>query len=236
MPEFDLVYSPHWFYGKDIAIDFVSIIVLLLIAFFSYQCYKTRKTCRNPLWLAVSFFLLALSFAAKILVNFTLYREVLRTESIGPFSMIYETMAASPVLFIAGFFAYRVLTLLGLYMLYSVYSERQSFTTKVLIMFFILMSTHLSYSSYYAFHVTALALLALTTYTYIQKMCECGMKTSLLLAFSYGLITLSQFFFIFIRAQESLYVIGEAVQLVGYLLLAFIFLRALYHGKKACAN
>ena len=39
----ELIFSPNWFYGKDIGIDIVSVLTLLVITIFSYQLYKMSK-------------------------------------------------------------------------------------------------------------------------------------------------------------------------------------------------
>ena len=58
----DIIYSPHWFYGKDIVIDVISILVLSLIGVFSIKYYRISKKNKNYILQTSSFFVLASSF------------------------------------------------------------------------------------------------------------------------------------------------------------------------------
>ncbi|NTV23520.1 MAG: hypothetical protein HGA85_04055, partial [Nanoarchaeota archaeon] len=58
-----LVYSPAWFYGKDIIIDIISIVVLLLVSLAGFRYYLMSRN-KKMLYLVLSFSLLALAFLA----------------------------------------------------------------------------------------------------------------------------------------------------------------------------
>src|SRR3990170_997375 len=103
-----VVYTPQWFYSKDLLIDAVSALVLLLIASFAVRYYKLNKKNKNYLYLAGSFFLIALSFLFKILTNFTIYYKVFETMHFGDFILTYPTIQVSNILFLAGFLLYRL--------------------------------------------------------------------------------------------------------------------------------
>ena len=86
-----LIYSPQWFYGKDVIIDIVSICVLLLIAFFSINYYRIKKN-RNYLYFALSFIILASSFLIKILMNINIYYKIIETKQLGIITVIYQSV------------------------------------------------------------------------------------------------------------------------------------------------
>ena len=227
----ELVYSPMWFYGKDIIIDIVSIFVLILIAFFSLKYYRYNKKNKNYLILSSSFFIIALSFLFKILTNFSLYYNVLETKNMGFVTFTYQTIRSTDTLFFIGFFLYRLLTLFGLFILFNIYEKKKGINTILLISYLLMISTYFSQSAYYIFHITSLLLLAIITIQYYKNSGSIRSFTPKLLAVSFAVIALSQILFIFIRIDLIYYVIAEIVQLVGYILLLITFM-VLKYGKK----
>lgn len=225
-----VVYSPKWFYGKDIVIDLVSIGVLLLIAFFSFRSYKIRKN-RNYIYLAASFTVLALSFLFRILTNFTVYYKVLETRDLGYITLTFHTIKTSEALFIVGFFVYRLLNILGLYILYSIY-QKQPKSNIFFIIYLILISTIFNSLAYHIFHLTSFILLILITKQYIQNYFKNKNKATKMIAFSFGVITSSEIFFGLVTVSTRFYVIAEIIQLIGYILLLGTFFMVLMHGRK----
>lgn len=227
----ELIYSPRWFYGKDIIIDIVSIFVLFLIAFFSIKYYKINRKNRNYLIFAGSFGVIALSFIFKIITNFTLYYKVVQTRQIGFITLTYNTVQASDILFSVGFLIHRILMLIGLFMLYALYTKTRK-TDVILMLYLIFISTYFSSSVYYVFHITALAFLVMITMQYWRNYRKLGHNTNKWLVWSFALITLSQLVFVFIRLHLLLYVAAEMIQLLGYICLLMTFIKVLKDGKK----
>lgn len=227
-----VVYTPQWFYSKDLLIDGISAFVLLLIASFAVKYYKLNKNNKNYLYLASSFFLIALSFLFKILTNFTIYYKVFVTRHLGNYILTYPAIQVSNILFFVGFSLYRFLTLLGLYMLYSIYQKNQSKSSIFLMVFFILVLTYFSELEYFIFHIIALALLALITLQYYSTYRKNKQPTSKLVTASFAIIGASQIFSIFIFYNNVYYVVAGLMQLVGYLILLTTFIRVLRDAKK----
>jgi hypothetical protein len=226
----EVVFSPVWFYGKDIVIDIVSIVVLFLIAFFSFRYYRLDTKKKNYIYLALSFLMIGISFIFKILTNFTIYYKVLETRHFGLFTFTYETLKQSDTLFFIGFLLYRLLMLFGLYVLYTIY-YKQSKSNMLLVFYLIIISTYFSQSAYYIFHITSfifLVLLSLHLLTDFKK----KPATAKLLASSFIIITISNLFFVFVNLNLLFYVISEIIQLIGYILLLITFIMVLTHGKK----
>jgi hypothetical protein len=99
----EIVYSPKWFYGKDIAIDIIGIVILFLIAFFSLKYYRLSKN-KNYLFLSASFFMISLSYFFKIITNFTIYYQVLQTKRFIFGTITYTAVESSDILFVVGSF------------------------------------------------------------------------------------------------------------------------------------
>jgi hypothetical protein len=230
-----LVYSPQWFYGKDIIIDIVGIIVLFLIGIFSIRSYRINKN-KNYLWLGLSFFLISTSVFFKILTNFTIYYRVLETKVLPFGTLTYQVVRSSDTLFFIGYLLYRLLTLLGLYFLYTIYNKKQSKVDVMLIVYLIIISTYFSQSAYFIFHLTAFILLGLITYQYCTLYRSNRHKTTRMLAASFVIITLSHLVSCFVAMNLTLYVIAELIQLIGYTILLVTFFMVLKYGKKKKSN
>ena len=226
-----LVYSPEWFFGHDVAIDIFSLGVLLLIGIFSIKCYRINKK-KNYFWLAISFMLLALSFLFKIGTNFSLYYTVLTTRQIGELSLTFRSMAYSDIIFDVTFLLYRIFTLLGLYILYELYQKHTQKTKIILIVFLLLITAYFSSSAYYIFHLLSLILLVFITIGYYENYLKVKQNLAKVLTYGFATITLSQFFFIFTNAYSISYVIAEVIQLLGYMIVFFTFMMVLKYAKK----
>jgi len=167
----------------------------------------------------------------KIITNFTIYYHVLETRRIGFMTFTYNAVNSSHILFFVGFLMYRLLMLFGLYMLYSIYLKQQK-SNIFLISYLIIISTYFSSSTYYLFHITSLFFLVIITYRYLKNYKKNRDSTTKLLAYSFGMITLSQVVFVFVAINTFLYVIAELIQLASYISLLITFIMVLRHGKK----
>ena len=225
------IYSPDWFMGKDLLIDLCSMIVLFLIGFFSLRYYKLKPAKKTYLQLGISFFLISLSFLFKILTNFTLYFSVLQTQNIGGLLFTYHFIQPSDILFTIGSLIYRILTLIGLYLLYTIY-DPQSRSSKWLAIFLIIAAMYFSQESYYIYHIITLIVLVLITLRYYKNYRENQNYSTKLLAISFTIIILSHLVFCFVMLNPLLYVTAELIQLIGYSVLLITFIRVLRDGKK----
>ena len=225
-----VVFSPKWFWGKDIFIDAIALLVLLSIAIFATRYYRIKKS-RNYLYLALSFYLIALSFFSKILINFTIYYQVLHTQIVGSIEYTQVILKSSEILAASGLFLYRLFTLLGFFVLYSIY-EKQSKANVILMIYFIVISIFFSKEEYYVFYLTSFILLGVISNRYYQNYRKNKKKTSGMLAASFSVIALSQLFFMFVNFTKHFYVAGEVIQLIGYIILLVAFVTVLKHGRE----
>lgn len=225
-----LVYSPQWFYGKDILIDIVSIFILLLIAFFSIRYYNIKRN-KNYIYLTLSFVILAGSFLAKILINFNVYYKLIETQDLGIVSAVYQSMKATHSIFITSFVVYWLSMTFGYYILYSIY-QNQSLSNFLFGTYLITAYTYIAYPDYRTFHITLFVILALITAIHLKRYLNNRYVATKLVTLSFGIITLSQIFFIFIDWNIYFYVIGELMQLIGYISLLFTFIMVLKYGRQ----
>ncbi|MCD4760259.1 hypothetical protein K8R33_05240 [archaeon] len=228
-----LKFSPEWFYLPSTIIDFFSFIVIISISLISLRYYRLNKLNKKYYYLAFSFFLVGMSFLFKLITNLTVYYD-----QISPINnpeiikTTVDTIISYNIFSYLTFAAFTFLNLLGLYYLYSVYNKEQPKSSIFLIAYFILITTYFSQLNYYIFHLTALILLGLITTLYIKKYQISKYPNTKGLAYSFGIIAISQLLFIFTKIGNLFYVAGEIIQLGGYALLLLIIKKVLNDGKK----
>jgi len=228
----DLAFSPEWFFGKDVVIDLFSVLTLFLLTYFSLKYYKLGSS-RKYLYLCISFFVIGVSFVLKILSNIAISHY---TVSEAPHDvLINSTLGLIPSYWAIAWILlllYRVLMLVGLYGLYSTYSDEPEKSQIVFTIFLLVIAAYFTRFSYFIFHLVALVLLGFITWRYLMNYKRTKLSTAKLLVYGFALITISQIFFVFTGLNPVLYVIGEIIQLLGFVSVLFTLILVLKHGKK----
>jgi len=228
----NILYSPRWFFGKDIFIDVISIIVLVMIAYVTYQYYRIDRRKKKHFLFSLSMIILAVSFLFKILTNFTLYQFVLRSKTVGLMTIFYKAVQFSDTLFITGTLLYRFLTLLGLFLLFSTYYKKQHKIHYFLITYFIIILTYYTFPLYHLFYLTSFVFVLFVILRIYKNVIKTNDNLAKLIMASFILIAISQIVFIFMYINNSYYVVAELIQLLGYILLLISFTMVCRYGKK----
>lgn len=218
-----LLFSPKWFYGVDIAFEAISIIVAVLISFYSYKLYKISKKKEHK-YFHVFFLMIAAAFVFKIMTNFDIYYEVLETMHIGSIQVQYISKNISTLYRFGGLFMYRLLTALFAYGLYMLVYKKRDRKDILLFTYFILILAFLSYYGYFLFHLTMLILLAFVSHYYWKNCKKVHTKDSHMVTGGFMLLTLAHAVFAAVQVDLTLYVIAEVLQLAGFCLLLGAFI------------
>lgn len=229
----EFVYSPPGFYGKDIAIDIVSAIVVLLIGIFSFRNFSLNKKNKKHLFLGAAFVLLGLSFVVKILTNVLSRAEEWSSKQFLISMFGRDILTSYTMIPATGFLLYALLTLFGFYIIYALSSKDELSMNYVIIAYFILISTYFARFNYFILYITAFIFLLALSRRYFLEYKKNRYKNTLFLCISFSIITLSQFVFIFTSSNHSLYVLAEFIQLVGYLFLLSTFVMVLRNATNA---
>jgi hypothetical protein len=228
----DFVYSPPGFYGKDIAIDIISAIVVLLIGVFAFRNFLLDKKNYRHLLLSLAFVILGGSFFVKILTNILSHHQV-GISSYLTGLLIPDIILNYSLLPALGFLIYATLTLFGFYILYTLTSPKDIISSDYLIIaYFIIICTYFARFNYFLFYVTAFLFLLAISRRYYLAYKKSKYLNTFFLCISFGIITLSQFVFIFTSSDHALYVAAELIQLIGYLFLLYTFMMVLRNAKK----
>jgi len=211
----EILFSPQWFYNIDSAFEVVSVVVTAAIALYSLKIYYFTKDNRQK-YFGLSFLAISLSYLAKIMTNVVVYRTVQET---GPIITITKVVLGTiPLLTVTGLFMHRILMLAGLSGIYLLLSNCREKNRAVVIAYFILVTTLFSGYAYFVFHMTAALFLMYIVLFYHDRE---GKKHCNAITLAFGFLLLSQIAFVFIFLGAEIYVVGEVLQLLGFIILLY---------------
>jgi len=225
-----IVFTPDWFLGADIFIELFSFAILSLFFILSIKNYKMSRN-KNSFFLGVGFLLIAFAEIFTILTKLVLYYDTSFTQQVGQMIVTYNIVKSVDIFYYIGFFLHKFFTLMGLYIIYKIPSKKGTAEDFVLVVFFIILSSLFSNIFFYIFHITALLMIGLIISSYREVYRKNKSKNTNLLVISFGLLALSHIIFI-MSNLNVLYVIGQSIQLVSYIILLVLIIRITKHGKK----
>jgi hypothetical protein len=212
------VVGPSWFYGIDYIFDLVSVVVGFLIFFFSYKSYRYTSQ-KKYLYFAASFFLVAMGFIAKILATIPVYSKELKVETVGFITVTENVINKVTWINALGISVARFTMLFAFLILVLVSLKIKDKKIITLLVYFLVISTTLVSASYFVFHVTLIILLFILYLNYRSNYRRVKSNNAKMVMYAFLLMVISQLFFIFEELVEHFYVIGESIQLAGYLVL-----------------
>jgi len=210
----------------DCIFEIIMVAVLILISLHSYSIFKISRE-KNFKWFSYSFFVIALAFVGRILMNTVIYTQNVRQKVAGLIITTFKHTSASDVLWNYGLFGYRTLMLLGLIGIFLIITKSRKKKNWLLLGYLAVLTALASMQIHYIFNLTATVILALISLQFYQNYLKHPRKSTLGVTAAFSVIFLSHAIFIFEGFNHLLYVAGEIVQLVGYLLLLAVYIALL---------
>jgi len=233
-----LFLTPEWFNGWDLAFNFIGLVIALSIAAFSWKVYKISGENKYG-YFSFAFILVALALFFKGLTNglnyYSSLQNVAATILVPIVGVNNNGINFSSLFYRAGFFGYMV-SMLGAWLLIFFVSQKKSGRLKsyyevsqmALFIYLIFLISVVSNLKFFVFFLTSVVILGMTVLNYYKNYLNKNRnKNSFLVMWSFLLITVSNFFFIFVFIFDSFYVIGEIILLVGFLLLLYTYRRVI---------
>ena len=223
-----LVLSPNWFKGVDSLFEIVSLLICLLISYYGFKIYNfvNQKKYKT---VALSFLFIALSFAIKVITNLSIYFQYnkLKLSILSAMSSTFPAMTSKimeiQLIYYVGYFAYRFLFLLALILLLAlVLRIKDKRITSIFIVFSII-AAFFSYYFYYAFHIISATLLFFVFMHFYENYSIKKLASAKYITIAFFLLLISQLVFIFVLFDSQIYVFGEIIQLVGFLILLYYY-------------
>lgn len=226
----NVILPPQWFFNIDILIEAVSFITILIFSILCIKNYKLNKD-KKFLYLGGAFGLITLGELIITITKAILYYSASFVGPGGQIVIPLNIFDVVSVFYTAGFFAYRVLILFGLYVIYKLPKnilEKDS----LLLLYFVIVIAIFSQEIVHLFHITALIILLLIMKKYYDVYNKNGDKGTLILLMAFTGLAISNAIFIFARLMSFVYVTASVIELVSYITLLFLIIRILQYGKR----
>ncbi len=211
--------GPYWFRGIDAILGLIFALVTLLIAAVSYKAYKLTKEKKY------SYFSLAF-IGITIAYIFLGISKILLTTHIS------DTLTNLLWEFDVSFLVHMGLMFLSFITLLIITLKIKDKLAMAFMIATTLLLTLFAYQYYLKFHIISFLLLFFLSYKFYTNYLEKKNYNAKLVFTSFYLLTCAEVFFVAILYLQSFYVVGAILQLLGYLLLFYVFLRVIYYGRK----
>ena len=226
-----IVFTPDWFLGKDVLIEIFSFVVLLSFFILCLKNYKLNKK-KNFLYLGIGFLMISLSQITTIMTKIVLYYNSRFIQNIGVMIVSYQIVNSIDIFYQAGFFLQRILTLIGLYILYKLALNKKWTGDSYLVLFFlVLISIFSTNFYYYIFHLVALILLLLIIKNYLSIYKKNRHNNTKILIIAFTMLAISKMIFL-LSKLSTFFVIANLIELASYIILLVLITRIIWHSKR----
>ncbi len=218
----DLIYRPEWFIPTEFVFEIISIVITLIIFIYSYKIYKLSNNKRYY-YLSLGFLAMAMGFLFKVINS----SVVLFNLNHGFFVKVYESLIIPIVrhtyVYTASLILYAFLILSGYIIISCLALNIKSKKVIFSLLFIAFLAAILirQARSFTFFYFFAFFLLAAHILPYMyENFKKQKSQTSFLVFLSFLFLTLANLVFIGITNYGvKLYIIGQSLSLVGYILL-----------------
>jgi hypothetical protein len=210
--------GPEWFYSIESIFETFSFIVTGIIAFYAYKLYKFSEK-KNYLYFSLSFIILSFGFLFKVLTHLVIHLKLFEHYDLGTITISATTFNNLSLIYIFGHLIARFLILLGFLGIYMVIYKKNCKKDIFFMSYLMAIVAIIGHYKHILFYFTLAILLGLIVAHYYSSFRKKGANAILLVGSSFFFLLLSNVFFIALDFGENIYVLGEVVQLAGFLLL-----------------
>jgi len=215
-----IVYGPAWFYGYESIFAFVFAFVTLLISLLSFKAYGFTND-RKYKYFSLAFLLIS---AANFLV--WLFTTLMHLH----WTPYLDTLLSQ---FDFAFLLYILLSVLAYMTLLIIVLKVKTKKIILLLLSLSLLFVLFSRENFLKFHITAFLLLFFLSYQFYTNYLDTGKENAKSVFACFYLLTCAEIFFaLSMLAHDWFYVAANFIQLIGYFVLFYVFLRIVNHGRK----
>ncbi|MGV8141951.1 MAG: hypothetical protein ACP5NW_05920 [Candidatus Woesearchaeota archaeon] len=221
--------APEWFFGYDIALEFIFAVVTMLVSYYAWKIHKATDE-RNIRLFSLAFLFISISYIVQCVLNLIIL-DHLEDEVVGLVNLqsIYH-------LSLFGLYFHAILFLIGILLL--TYIALKIYSLQTFILLFLLVFSSLYFSPYKTFmlYLLSTVLLGFIVYYYVVNYWKNRKKTTLLVMIAMILLFASYLHFMFAMENPVCYVLGHVLELFAYLLVLANLLMILRVGKQGLKN
>lgn len=221
----EFVSIPQWFKLHDVGIDLFSFLILLVFFILCTSYYRMAKK-KSFLYLGIGFLLIAVGQLAYVITKIPIYYNTSLTTTIGNMIVTYHIVNSIASVYFIGFFAYKLLTLVGFYIIYRLLAKEKFSGEFVLALFFIVISVIMSATAEYLFHITIIILLILIIARYYQLYKENRSANTGILMCAFMLLFISHIILAITGATVPV-ITANIIELLSYVILLLLIIRIL---------
>lgn len=226
----NIIIPPQWFINADILIEGICFITVLLFSLLCIKNYSLNKD-KKFLYLGGGFGLISIAELIITVTKAVLYYDASFIGIGGEIIIPYNLFDFVSNFYTAGFFAFRILTLAGLYVMYKI-PKKVFEKDSILVLYLIVLVAIFSRETIHLFHITALAILLLIIAKYYNIYRQNESKGTLILLLAFTGLALSNMIFIFAKLMSLIYVTASIITLTSYITLLILIIRILKYGKR----
>ena len=205
------ILSPTNLIGIESVIELISLFATFAIGYAAARIYRLTKEKRY-LYFSAAFLFLTLGFLIRSFINAGIYfgrKDVVEIAINTPVITVYKALSLIYLFVMVA--AYLILIILTF--------KLQDFKLVSLLAFFAVVAVIASYKLYIVFPFLSFALLLYIVAFYASQYRRSKKLVQWWITFGFIIIALAQLFFPLIYYEMQWYVIGTAIQLLGYLVL-----------------
>ena len=223
---FSLFSTPVWFNGWDLVFETIGLVIALLIAAYSWKIYQLNTENRFA-YFSLAFILVAVGLSMKILTSGILYFTPVRDVAANVLRPVAgQGLRFSQLLYRGGFFL-EMFPMLGAWLLIFFISQKSrerlhklhEVTQIALFIYLILLISIVANFKYFVYYLTASVLLGLIVLNYYKNYLNTNNKNAFKVMIAFMFILLSNLLLVFVFFIPGVYVVGELIMLLGFLLL-----------------
>ncbi len=225
-----VILPPEWFLNIDILIEAFSFLTVLIFSILCIKNYHLNKD-KKFLYLGGGFGLITLAQLVITISKMVLFYNASFIDMSGEIVLSQNLFDFVSIFYTMGFFIYRFLILLGLYVVYKI-PKKIFEKDSLLVVYLIAIVTIFSKDITHLFHITALAMLLLIIMKYHDIYKKNKSLGTLILLLAFSGMALSNAIFIFAKLMSPVYVTASIISLISYITLLILIIRILEYGKK----
>jgi hypothetical protein len=218
--------TPVWFNGVDIIVEVISMLIALIIAGYSWRIYRMNKENKFS-YFSLAFIFVAIGFLAKSFTSSLLYFTPVRDIAADVLRPIAGQSLSLSHLYYRGAFFIQMISTLGAWLLIFFISQKSRARLRkfyevaqiALFVYLVLLISIVANFRYFVFYLTSAVLLGLIVLNYYKNYLNTRNKKAFRVMLSFLFILAGNMAFIFIFVIPSLYVLGQILMLLGFLLL-----------------
>lgn len=211
-----IYFSPPWFFGYDITLEFMFAIISLVVSMFAFHIYKMCSQKQAHLF-GISFLLISISYFIQTIFNFLIVAK-LNEQICGVIKI--EDAAVFDAL---GMYIQIIFMTTGLALLTYMTLKTESPRIFWLIFSLGIMGIFAAKHVLYMYYLVSAVMLIFLSWHFVDNYLKRKKKQTLLIALAFVFLLVRDIQFVFSIDYELFYVAGRLCELAAYLLILWNF-------------